>query len=439
MLKRRIYDFLLEWKQRQNKKPLIVNGARQVGKTYIIREFGKQEYNNFLEINFILNPEMKSIFSSSLLVDDILTRLSLYFPNFNFTSNNTLLFFDEIQKCPNCRVAFKSFAQDGRFDVIASGSLLGLHFGQDPDLDEPIASLPVGYEEQITMHSLDFEEFLWAKGYNTNTISYIKSFLAREEKVPESINTKMEELIKEYIVVGGMPEVVVAFLSTNNYGEVHRIQENILASYIDDITNHSKSVDGIKIKKLWASIPSQIAKENKKFQYSKIEKGSNKRKYESAILWIIDASFASCCYNVSKPVFPLKGYIKEDYFKLYYNDIGLLCASYGFEMKSQIITSALEGEIKGGIYENLIADILLKKGYPLFYYKEEESEKEIEFLIYKDGEVRPIEVKAKRGKTISLNSFIEKYKPKTAYKLIEGNIGRDGAKLTLPHYFAAFL
>ena len=437
MLRRKIYDYMLNWKENRKNECLIIKGARQVGKTFIIEEFGKT-FDHFFEVNFLLHPELKDIFKGSLDVDDIMMRLSMFFPNAEF-GESTLIFLDEIQACPEARTALKSFALDNRYYVIASGSLLGLHYGQDPELKEEIPSIPVGYEREIIMYPLDFEEFLWAKGYKEEQIGYIREFFEKEEKVPDAINEKLSELFRLFAVVGGMPAVVSCFIETGNMKSVHKTQEMILASYDDDISRHAKGPEKLKVRKCWQSIPRQLAKENKKFQFSKVESGGSARKYIDSIQWLEDASIVNLCHNVNVPLFPLKAYEDESYFKIYMLDTGLLLAMFGFEMKEAFINNTLSGPIKGGIYENIISTMLLQNGHNLYYYKPMENNQEIEFLIEKNGKIRPIEVKARNGATVSLNSFIENFHPEIAYKFIEGNIGRMGNKLSLPHYFAMFL
>ena len=291
----------------------------------------------------------------------------------------------------------------------------------------------------MRIHSLDFMEFLWANGITDEQISYLRGFFEREEMIPAEINERMLQLFRLYAVVGGMPAVVSAFIGTGNMNDVQSEQEKILSSYSDDISRHAKGAEKQKVRKCWESIPRQLAKENRKFQFSKVEHGGTARKYSSSIQWLQDAAIINVCSNVSTPLFPLNAYADDAYFKVYANDTGLLVAMYGFGMKAAIVDRLLSGAVKGAIYENLIAEQLVKNGYGLFYYKKGESEQEIEFLIENDSRVIPVEVKAGRGSTYSLNRFIEKNHPGTAYKLIDGNIGRDGEKLTIPHYLVMFL
>lgn len=440
MLKRKVYDNLLKWKANRGKECLLIKGARQIGKTYLVEQFGKNEYESFIEINFLKQPELKAIFAGALSSENIYKRISAFIPNIKLVEGKTLIFLDEIQKCANARTALKFLADDRRFDVIASGSLLGLHYGQDADVEvEEVSSIPVGYERQIMMYSLDFEEFLWAYGYDAEAIEYIKGFFVRREKVPFEINEKFENLVKEYIVVGGMPEVVVEFMKNKDFNAVQQTQDKILLDYMDDIASHAKGAEKVKVKACYDSIPRQLAKENKKFKYSEVEKKSTARKYEDSVHWLRDSNLVYICYNVTEPYLPLMANEKENEFKLYVNDTGLLCAMYGFNTKLAVLNGTLKGNAKGGIYENLIAEMLIKNGYTLHYYKKSDSTLEIEFLIEKNAEVLPVEVKAGNTQTASLNNFIQENKPSIAYKLIDGNIGFTDGKLTLPHYMALFI
>lgn len=438
MLKRKIYQKLVDWKRTHKNNCLMVEGARQVGKTYIIREFGKKEYESFIEINFIKNQELKQIFNGSLDADSIYKRMSAMINGVNFVKENTLIFLDEIQACGNARTALKFLAEDGRFDVITSGSLLGLTYGEDADenTEEP-ESVPTGYEMFLTMYSLDFEEFLWAEGYE-NGISYLRELFDNKEKVPFALNEKYETLFREYMVVGGMPEVVADYVENHDFTKVAAIQEKILENYRFDISKHAKGAEKNKVRRCYEAIPRQLAKEITKFQYSTVEKGQTSKKYGGSIQWLKDSNIVNPCYNIHGPYLPLMANADENQFKLYINDTGLLCAMYGFETKKAVLENVIKGNAKCGIYENIIAEILVKNGYELYYYRPDDSN-ELEFLIEKNGEVIPVEVKAGNTATKSLNRFIEKYKPTVAYKIVDGNVGVNENKLTIPHYMVMFL
>ena len=440
MIKRKMYKYLINWKQKKDKSALIIKGARQVGKSYLVREFGRNEYESYIEINFLKNPLYKNIFKGDLSAEEIFKRLSAYIPNLKIIPFKTLLFLDEIQVCAEARTAVKFLVEDGSVDVISSGSLLGLSYLEDDDknVTEP-TSLPVGYEEQITMYSLDFEEFLWAKGYNDDAIAYLKDFYISNKEVSKELNDKYLELFREFMIVGGMPEVVQTFIDTNNFQEASKIQGKILADYQDDISKHAKGQEKIKVRKCYDSIPKQLAKEYKKFQYSVVEKGKTSKKYGGSIKWLCDSSLVNKCSNVNEAYIPLLAYEMDDQFKLYLNDTGLLLYLYGPETKLAILNNTLKGNAKGGIYENIISESLLKRGYKLYYYKTQNSSMEIEFVIEKNGEVIPIEVKAGNDSTPSLNSFINKYHPKVSYKFVNGNVGFLDGKKTLPHYMVMFI
>ena len=438
MLKRKAYQKLLEWKNAHHHNCLMVQGARQVGKTYLVREFGKKEYKSFVEINFIKNPELKLIFNDNLDPETIYKKMTAMINGVNLIKGNTLIFLDEIQACGNARTALKFLAEDGRFDVITSGSLLGLTYGEDDDENtEAPLSVPTGYETFLMMYSLDFEEFLWAEGYE-NSIPYLKEFFDKKEKVPSVLNDKFETLFREYMVVGGMPEVVSDYVENHDFTRVSAIQEKILENYRFDIAKHAKGAEKIKVRKCYDAIPKQLAKELTKFQYSTVEKGQTSKKYGGSVQWLKDSNLVNPCYNIHEPYLPLIANAYDEQFKLYINDTGLLCAMYGFEVKKAILENTIKGNAKGGIYENSIAEMLVKKGHKLYYYKPDDSN-ELEFLIEKNASVIPIEVKAGNTATKSLNRFIESYKPFIAYKLIDGNVGVDGVRLTLPHYMVMFI
>ena len=438
MLKRKAYQKLIEWKNTHQKDCLMVKGARQVGKTYLVREFGKKEYGSFLEMNFIENPELKQIFDGSLDADSIYKKMTALIENANLIKGNTLIFMDEIQACGKARTSLKFLAEDGRFDIITSGSLLGLTYGEDADenTQEP-ESVPTGYETFLTLYSLDFEEFLWAEGYE-NGIPYLKELFDKKEKVPSALNEKYETLFREYMVVGGMPEVVADYVRKHDFTSVSSIQDKILENYRFDIARHAKGAEKIKVRRCYDAVPKQLAKEITKFQYSTVEKGQTSKKYGGSVQWLKDSNLVNPCYHVREPYLPLMANADDDQFKLYINDTGLLCAMYGFQTKKAILENTIKGNAKGGVYENIIAELLVKKGYSLYYYKPDESN-ELEFLLEKDGEIVPVEVKAGNTATKSLNRFIEKYQPTVAYKIIDGNIGQSGVKLTIPHYMVMFL
>lgn len=443
MLERKIYAELLQWKRKRQqeklKKCLIVKGARQVGKSYIIQEFGRREYASFINIDFYSHPELKKIFEGELTSEAIYKRISANIPGVKLVPGKTLIFLDEIQRCGKARTAIKFLAEDFRFDVISSGSLLGLAYGMDADEEvDEVESVPVGYETQLTMYSLDFEEFLWANGYNQDIINELRQYVYNETQIHESVHQKFEELFREYMVVGGMPEVVDNFVRNKDFSSVYEIQQNILNEYKDDIAKHAKGKEKQLVRMCYDAVPKQLAKELKKFQYSTVEKGQTRRKFGGSIQWLIDSYIVNPCYNISEPYIPLMANAKEEQFKLYINDTGLLTCMYGFETKKAILNDTIRGNARGGLYENIIAECLVKRGYKLYYYKPDDNH-ELEFLLEKNGEVVPLEVKAGNSATVSLNNFIKDFNPSVAYKLVGSRNGRVGVKITLPHYMIIFI
>jgi len=432
LLKRKILQTLIHWKSNKKDECLLVKGARQIGKTYIIEKFGREFYKRYVYINFLENPGLKNIFEGSLEANEIYKKISLALVNTDFISGETLIFIDEIQECPNARTALKFLALDKKCDIIASGSLLGISYKE-------VSSIPVGYEMQIEMHSLDFEEFLWASGYSEQAISYVKEYFDNINQIPESINNQMFKYFREYAVIGGMPAVNNCYLETNNFNEVQKEQDKILNSFLDDISQYASISEKPKARNCFLSIPKQLAKEYKKFQFSVVEKNATSRKYINSLEWLRDANLIRFCFNVSTPSFPLTAYERDDQYKIYLNDIGLLTSMYGFEIKKEIINNTLKGPAKGGIYENLIADIFIKKNIRLNYFKADNNSQEIEFLLNRNGSVVPVEVKSGNNPSVSLNNFLLNPDIKTGYKLINGNIGQTGKKITLPLYMAMFL
>lgn len=433
MLRRKIYDKLLAWKNNKGKNDaILLRGVRQCGKTYIVREFGKREYKNFIEINFIERPDMQAVFSGNLDVDNMVQQIKLSMPGCQFIPGETLLFLDEIQDVPNARTSLKFWTQDGRFDCIASGSLLGRDYKNE-------VSIPVGYERQLIMRTLDFEEFIWALGAEVNLKEMLAPYVDGAKRVPEAMHNSLNKYLQEYMVVGGLPEVVDTYIATKDFYQVHLLQEKILRDYQDDIAKYALNQDKIKAKQCFLSIPRQLSKENHKFQYSVVEKKATARKFTSSLDWLHNAGLIDFAYNVNSPWFPLKAHVKEDQFRVYLCDIGLLVAMYGYQLKIALLSDALEGPAKGGIYESLVADILAKRGEELYYYKKEDSTLEIEFILERDCKLVPVEVKARKGSTRSLNELLKMDNIERGYKLTAQNTGVVEKKITLPLYMAAII
>ena len=434
MLKRKIMDELLNWKNKEKRKCLIIEGARQVGKTYIIEEFGKENYDNFIELNFFSNPEYISIFDGALDGKTIETQIKLRVENAkDIEAGKTLIFLDEIQKCPNAITALKFLTIDGRYDYIASGSLLGLNYKE-------VASYPVGYVEHLTMYSLDFEEFLWAKGVTSELIDYVKSFYEEKKEVPLATHEVMLEHFKNYIVIGGMPEAVNEFITSNNYKYVLDIQKDILKKYRDDIQLYAETTEKPKIKACFDSIPKHLAQDYKKFRYSLVENNGTSRKYGGSLQWLYDADIINFCYNLKNLELPLEGNASSDIFKVYMKDIGLLIAMLeDKDAQIEIIDGNL-GIYKGAIYENVIADILGKKGMKLYYF-EYNSTLEIDFILKYNHKLTALEVKSgDNTKSKSLNSVMDNWGVEQSIRLSTKNIGyNDKGILSLPLYMVMFL
>ena len=394
--------------------------------------FAKENYQSYIKINFIETPKLKEIFNGELTSSEILKRISLSLADIKFIKGSTLIFLDEIKECKEARTALKFLVNNDDFDVIASGSLLGISYKE-------VSSIPVGYETHLMMYPLDFEEFLWGVGYDKQAILNLKSFFDNKEIIPQVIHENMLKLIREYIAVGGMPAVVNTYLASKNFSEVHNEQQKILDSYFDDISKYASTTEKPKVKNCYLAIPKELAKENKKFKFSTVEKKATARKYKNSIEWLRGSNLVNLCYNVSTLSFPLNAYEKLDMYKIYLNDIGLLIAMYGFEMKKAIVDDTLEGAIKGGIYENLLSCMLIQLGYKLYYFRNDNGSTEIEFLISKETKIIPIEIKAKKGRTLSLDKILSLNEIPYGYKFSANNIGIIDKKITMPVYMAMFL
>lgn len=436
LLKRKIEQDLIKWKNTENHKPLIVKGCRQCGKTYSVKKFAEENYKYVAYINFFSNPDYVSIFSGSLEVDNLTMMMSaLLGPNVMFVPNETVIILDEIQECPEARTALKFFKTDGRYDVIGTGSLLGVKgYGKEPK------SVPVGYETVITMYPLDFEEFLWANGINEMLIEKLKEHLISKTPVEEALHNRYRQLLLQYVAVGGMPDVVQTFVNTKQMNTVLQMQRDIVRSYEDDMVKYANSKDKSLIKECFQSIPKQLAKENKKFQYSVIKKGSTASRFAGSLQWIEDAGIITRCYNLFTTELPLEGNVNEDIFKVYMVDTGLFISMLEDGTQFDVLNGNLLG-YKGAIFENLMADFFTKMGRKLYYFHKD-SGLEIDFFIRYKGKCTPIEVKATKGNTKSLKTVLkntEVYHLDSAIKLGDYNIGEENNILTLPLYMGFLL
>lgn len=439
MLKRKIEQQLLQWKNTLNHNPLIIKGCRQCGKTFIVESFGQKYYKHVVYLNFFENTEYKEIFNGSLSVDNITMLITaLLGTKANFVPHETLIILDEIQTCPEARTSLKFFKLDGRYDVIGTGSLLGIKgYRQQP------TSIPVGYETVLNMYPLDFEEFLWANGIDEAIINILKKYLDEEKPVPLALHNRLQELFLNYAVVGGMPAAVNSFINDKQLNTVLSIQRDIIYSYEDDMVKYAENRDKPLIKACFQSIPKQLSKENKKFQYSLIKKGSTASRFAGSLQWIEDAGIIKRCYNLSLPELPLDGNAIDDIFKVYMQDTGLFISMLEDGTQFDILQGNLYG-YKGAIFENLAADIFTKMGRKLYYYHKD-SGLEVDFVIRYKGKATLIEVKAESGNVKSCKTILrhpEKYHVEQAIKLGAYNIGRPDEKfpiLTLPFYLAFLL
>ena len=433
-LKRKVNNYLRNWKNTSERLPLIIKGARQIGKTESIRQFAKENYQNIIEINFALQPEYKDIFDQGFEVSKIIKNITYKNPSLNFETGNTLIFFDELQSCPNCATSLKAFKQDGRYDVICSGSLMGISYHE-------IESNSVGYKEDYEMHSMDFEEFLWAKGYREEQIEEL--YLHMRELTPLS---KVEydtfsEIFKEYLVLGGMPAVVSRFIENDNYSGTLKLQRQLLADYEEDIKKYAQGLDKGKILQIYRSIPVFLGKDNKKFQISKVAKGARNREYVGTVDWLSDAGIVNICYCMAEPFLPLRGNYDPANYRIYYHDNGLLMAALDDEVQEDIRKNKNFNAYKGAIFENVVASMLVAEGYQLYFYRNEKSTLELDFMVRDKNSLVPLEVKSTDGISKSVNHAIAKKEYsdiKYRIKLADKNIGYNGRIYTFP-YFMTFM
>ena len=433
-LKRKIDKFLDEWLISDKKKPLIIKGARQIGKTKTIEEFAKRNNLSLVEINFVLNPEFRDIFDDGYKVDKILENISFKDPSLEFIPGKTLIFFDEIQKCINAATSLKSFKLDGRFDVICSGSLMGLSYKE-------IESVSTGHKIDYTMYSMDFEEFLWALGYKEEQIESVYECMKNLSPLSETQFNVLLDRFHQYMVLGGMPEVVKLFVDQKNYSGTLALQKQIILDYEEDITKYVEGLDKTKILNVFRKIPVFLGQDNKKFRISKVAHGARNREYTGVTDWLIDAGIVNISYCLNDLALPLKGNYDSDNYRMYFMDTGLLVASLDEESSKDLRDNKNFNTYKGAIYENIVGDMLKKSGYNLYFYKNEDGTQEVEFFVRDAKNLIPIDVKATDGKVKSIKSFIENKNIKDinfGIKLAEKNIGFENNIYTFP-YFLTFL
>lgn len=429
---RKITEKLERWKRDENKKALLVSGARQIGKTYSIREFGKREYENFVEINFITEPLAKEIFNGNFDPDSIVMNLTAYLRR-ALEPGKTLVFFDEIQECPNARTAIKFLVEDGRFDYIESGSLLGVRY-------IPVKSYPVGYEQILQMYPMDFEEFCVANGVQKKTFEYLEERYATRTSVSESVHHTMLELFRHYVVVGGTPAVVQEFVRSRDVGKVVALQNDILALYRQDVGQYAEKDSRTKIMNIFDQIPSQLDDKNRRFTLSSIGATARRRDYEASFAWLCDAGVALPCYNLAEPQAPLKINEQRRLFKLFMNDVGLLCASGLENVQFEILQGDLSVNM-GSILENTFAQLLTANRFELRYLNKRNVGK-LDFVVQRGGDVVPLEIKSgndyKRHAALNNALNTEAWGIKEGIVFCKGNVERDDRITYLPWYLVMF-
>lgn len=435
MLQRKIDNTLIDWKKRDNRKPLIIKGARQVGKTASVRHFAQRHYNNVVEINFVLQKQFCGIFDDGYDVDAIVKNITLLAPHVRFVPGETLIFFDELQACPNCATSLKAFKTDGRFDVICSGSLMGVYYQQ-------IESNSVGYKEDVVMHSMDFEEFLWACGYDAGLTLELFSHMTEIRPLSTLMMERMTSLFRDYMVLGGMPEVVDTYVSQGNFGGVLPLQRQLLQDYEEDITKYAVGMEKGKVLSVYRHVSTFLAQENKRFQVTKLSPNARNRQYVGAVEWLANAGIVNVCYCMNELALPLKGNYNPRLYKIYYGDTGLLIASLDEEAQEDLRRNRNFATYKGAIFENIVADMLVKQGYDLFYYHDDRSTMEMDFFLRSARHLWPVEVKAGNRASSTLTRLTGGRGPaadiRNGIKLCGANIGFNGSFYTFP-YFLTFL
>ena len=433
-LKRKIDTFLEKWKQNSERKPLIVKGPRQVGKTESIRRFAEKHYESVIEINFVEEPKYKMIIADGYKTQDIIKNISLIEPLHRFEAGKTLIFFDELQEFPEIATALKFFCIDGRFDVICSGSMLGIHYKR-------IESNSVGYKTDFDMYSLDFEEFLWAKGYENSFIDDLLEHMISVTPFSELQLSVYEKLFFDYCLLGGMPAVVREYILKGTFEGSLETQRQLLVDYKEDIRKYADGMNQARIINVFNQIPIQLAKDNKKFQVSKVAQGARFRDYRGCVEWLKDAGMVNACYCLHYPELPLRGNYEDTKFKLYFADTGMLIAMLDEEAQEDLRANRNFSIYKGGLHENIVGEALVKSGLDLYYYKREDSSLEEDFFVRTASDLIPVEVKSTNGTSKSLRTLIDREQYSDIHygiKLTGGNIGSHDGINTFP-YFCAFL
>lgn len=440
MFKRKIETVLRAWIEDPTHKPLVVKGVRQCGKTSSVLAFARSRFKHVVCLDFREHPDYMKFFTPNLEVDSIIMRITAAMPSAEIEPGQTCFVFDEIQDCPHARGSLKYFHLDGRYEVMCTGSLLGVHGYKAPAETESETSIPVGFEDIVEMYPMDFEEWLWANGIREIHTDYLRKSMKEETPVEDALHDRFRSLLLQYVVVGGMPEAVTAFMETHQVGRVLAIQRRIVDEYKADMVKYAPAIDKSRIRECFESIPAQLSREYKKFSYTTVRPGGRGRDYAGSLQWTEDAGIIHRCYNTEITELPLDGHRIKSEFKVYMADIGLLVSM----LEDGTQSSILEGNLltyNGAIQENLVADILCKMGRKLYYYHKEGGV-ELDFLIRHRGECVPVECKATTGNAKSLRTVLnhpEKYHVTHAVKVGDYNVGRQNGLLTLPSYMAFLL
>jgi hypothetical protein len=434
-LRRKFDAFLHDWRARADRLPLILKGARQVGKTETVRHFAESCYANYIEINFVERPEFKEIIRDGYSVDRLIRNISVIDPAFQFTPHETLLFFDELQEFPEIATSLKFFAQDGRFDVICSGSLLGIQV-------KHVKSYSVGYQETETMRSLDFEEFLWGCGYRDDQIAGLLEPVLACRPFGAAVKNTMDRLFMDYCVTGGMPDVLETYFVKGTFERVPHTQRRILEDYREDIRKYAEGLDPVRIQAVFDSVPVHLAKENRKFQWSSVSKGATRKDFWGCVEWLEDAGVVNKCRRLLVPELPIGAHLDNDAYKLYLCDSGLLLSMLDREVQEDVRIRRNLGTWKGGLFEHIVGEAMVKAGIPLAYFKRDNSTLEMDFFARSADCIVPIEVKAENNRSKSLRTLIDRdiYKDiRWGIKFVNGDVGFENRILTLPQWCAFML
>lgn len=433
-LKRSFDATLLAWHERDDRLPMIIDGARQIGKSECVRHFAEGRYESFIEINFVEEVRFKEVVRDGFSVEAIIRNLSQIEPRFRFIPGSTLIFFDELQEFPEIATSLKFFAQDGRYDVICSGSLLGINVKR-------IKSLSVGFQETETMRSMDFREFLWARGYTDAQLEDVYGQLLDARSLNEGVLSAYDRLFMDFCALGGMPEVVESYFVKGTFEGVPHLQKRLLVDYSNDIRKYASEFDAVRIQAVFDSIAPQLAKENKKFQLAAVAHGARRKDYWGCVDWLKQAGVVNLCHRIDFPELPLKAHVEPDFYKLYMADTGLLVAMLDAEAQEDVRARRNLGTWKGGLFENIVGEAFAKAGADLAYYKRENATLEMDFFLRGGDCLVPVEVKGENARGRSLRMLIDgDHYPDIRWgvKLVHGNVGFSDGVLTLPQW-AAFL